>query len=211
MKIVPAILTDNFNKINSFVDLIKHQFNYVQVDVVDGVFANNKTFPYKDNEDVNLLDNLEVNFELDLMIQDVENDLEKYLNTNAKKIIIHYNSTKKIDEIIKRVREHNKEIFIAVNSSNLEDIVKIPNNIDGIQCMGIDKVGFQSQPFNEEVFNLIDKVKNTLPSKKISFDGGTNRLNIDKLISKNLDSIAVGSLLFSGDIKENINFLIKRI
>ena len=73
--------------------------------------------------------------------------------------------------------------------------------------MGIEKIGFQGQNFDERVINQVKSLRTKYPELKISVDGSVNENTAPELIKAGVDRLIIGSaLLRSFDIRENINF-----
>jgi ribulose-phosphate 3-epimerase len=100
----------------------------------------------------------------------------------------------------------NLEIGIAINTTT--DIKKLEpfiNFVDFVQCMGIEKIGYQDEPFDERVLKQIKDLRLKYPELKISVDGSVNENTASLLIKAGADRLVIGSLLLqSYDIKETI-------
>jgi pentose-5-phosphate-3-epimerase len=71
--------------------------------------------------------------------------------------------------------------------------------INWVQCMGIEKIGFQAQPFDARVLENIKKIKEMYPSILVSVDGGVNLNTAAQLVEAGADRLVVGSALFTSD------------
>jgi ribulose-phosphate 3-epimerase len=69
--------------------------------------------------------------------------------------------------------------------------------------MGIEKIGFQGEDFDERALDQIRKIKEKYPEMKVSVDGGVNQNTAKEIIKAGADRLVIGSaLLNSYDIKE---------
>jgi len=100
----------------------------------------------------------------------------------------------------------NIEIGLAISSEiDLEKIKTLINRVDFIQCMGIRKIGFQGQPFEEKIIDKIKEIKRIYPDIKISVDGGVNEKSAPCLIEAGADRLVIGTALDQAlDIKSRI-------
>ena len=133
MQVYPSILVQNFEEFEAKINLVRSLVDTIHLDIMDGVFVNNKTI--YDVDKINSFD-WGVDYELHLMVE--EQEIEKWLNTSAKRIIFHYesvsvtvNSLRKCQEVIKKIKEKSKEVGIAVNmETDIESIFPFLNEID---------------------------------------------------------------------------------
>jgi len=98
------------------------------------------------------------------------------------------------------------EIGISINiDTPLEKVFPLIANVDFLQCMGIDKVGFQGQEFDEKVIENIKILREKFPDIVISIDGGVNFETAPLLINAGASRLIIGSSIFNtGDIIETI-------
>lgn len=79
------------------------------------------------------------------------------------------------------------------------------NNVDFVQCMGIDKIGFQRQEFDENVTENIKKLREKFTDLIISVDGGVSLETGAMLVEAGVSKLVVGSAIFNTeDIIETI-------
>ncbi|MEK7390774.1 MAG: hypothetical protein AAB635_01405, partial [Patescibacteria group bacterium] len=98
------------------------------------------------------------------------------------------------------------ESGVAINpaSSNeqLESVLDCESgtgSVDFVQFMGIAKIGFQGQLFDERVYDKISGLRATRPNVTISVDGGVNLETATKLIEAGANRLVVGSALFESE------------
>src|SRR3989338_570743 len=83
-----------------------------------------------------------------------------------------------------------------------------PLPIDFAQFMGIEKIGFQGQLFDERVLGKIADLRERFPKVIISVDGGVNMKNAPRLIKAGANRLVSGSTIFESDnIKDAIEKL----
>jgi ribulose-phosphate 3-epimerase len=65
--------------------------------------------------------------------------------------------------------------------------------------MGIGRIGFQGQNFDERVFEKIAEIRTKYPTMLISVDGGVNEDSAPLLIDAGVNRLIVGSAIFESD------------
>ena len=200
--LIPALIPETFNEIFELEEKILEQFQKMQIDVVDGIFVENNNWDelkkYSSQREIN------IEFEVDLMVKDPENVIDFWVLRDAQKFIFHLSSTNKMKECIERVRNVGREVYIAVTvSDDIKELKKYINIVDGVQCMGIKKLGVQGEPFLEETNELVTLVKTLRDDLKVSVDGGVSVENAEKLVESGADYLVSGSGLLKGDLTKN--------
>lgn len=190
----------------------------VQVDVVDGVFVSSKTWPYINQPDSDFSKILkeetgfpfwqELDFEVDLMISKPEDHLDEWIKVGAKRAILHVESSDNILTLIDKARADlpvkdsilYTELGLAINPDTPnEELDKFLDKIDFVQFMGIAKIGFQGQAFDERVIEKIKNLRAKQSNVTISVDGGVNLETAPMLIEAGVNRLVVGSAIFGTD------------
>ena len=217
-EVIPAILPKNYEDLKNRLALVKGIVPMVQVDLCDGIFVPNKTWPFAgDSEtDINFRRILneeeglpfweEVDFELDLMVADAVENFDLYMKLGVKRVVFHIEAIKDpenfkefLEGIDPYVREMT-EIGIAINpTTELESIFPIISLVDFVQCMAIGRIGYQGEPFHVGVLDYIKILKEKFPDMVISVDGGVNPKTAPRLLSAGADRLVVGSAIFNSD------------
>ena len=108
-EIIPAIMPKNFNELEAHAEKFVGLVESVQIDVMDGVFVPEKSWPY-DNagtldavfkeiiaKDRRLPEIDTLSYELDLMVDSPEKSVKSWTQTGAKRVIFHIESIKDQD------------------------------------------------------------------------------------------------------------------
>jgi ribulose-phosphate 3-epimerase len=213
--IVPAILEKDLKEIKNKLAILCGRTKTVQIDFCDGVFVPSTTWPFASggtedadfrkiiNEEEGMPYWQDFDFEFDMMVTDATENFDIYMKLGPKRIIFHLAAQKNLQEfeeflegIDPYVRD-NVEIGIAIlPSADLATVTRIANRVDFIQCMGIDKVGFQGQNFNEVVLENIKFLKKSLPGLVIAVDGSVNLDTAIPLLDAGADRLGIGSALW---------------
>jgi len=223
MKIIPASLRTNLNEIVKDISNLNKVCDLVSIDLCDGIFVPSTTW-LPDDKDLNerqkekkifseIINN--INLEFDLMVIDLPKYLNLVLELGASRAVIHSNDAKIISDcldLIRKKHEENQDNFTEKNivnfnfknfklglCSNQANILQeFANQIDYIQIMGIEKLGFQKQPFSENTLQKIQNLRKFYDGI-IQIDGGMNLINIQRCLAAGADNFVVGSAIFSHD------------
>ena len=204
IEIIPAIIPKNFEDLKEKISLVKNKTRFIQIDIMDGVFVPEKSWPFFDpmwNTGIHLEIPFynECNFEFDLMVAKPEYNIQDFLDIGAKRIIIHAESTNKLQEIINSLKG-KAEIGLAFRlDTDIDKYDVFINQVNFVQFMGIEKIGFQGQGFDEKVIDKIINFRAQYKGVIISVDGGVNLENAHKLISAGVNRLVSGSSIFESD------------
>lgn len=216
VKIIPAIMPNDFEDLKSKVNLVRHKVDWVQVDVMDGKYTGSYSWPYgvrwghfKDivNEDEGLPFWKDVDYELDLMVSDPFTEAPKWSKAGVGRMILHWKtiSDGEYESLISELKDFGIEVGVALlPNENYTEIEHILDKIDFVQFMGIQKVGFQNQEFVVEVLNNIKDFHDKYPEKIISVDGGVDLSTAGKLVDVGVSRLVSGSFIFEGVPEDNI-------
>lgn len=226
MEVIPAIIPKDFEDLKDKMSQVLNLTSLVQIDITDGKFVSSKSWPYvaggfdenfykilREDEGFPFWDKLD--FEIDLMVEKPEDEINYWISAGAKRIIVHIESTKEMQMIVgnfkKRFGEHSNllsdvELGVALNIDTPFSVVSpFLDDIDFVQFMGISKIGFQGVHFDERVIEKIDEVRQNNPGIIISVDGGVNLENAERLLEVGVNRLVVGSAIFeSADIRATI-------
>lgn len=207
-EIIPAILPKDFSEIEEKVGLVKDFVKTIQIDVCDGQFTPQPSWPYKKTDDsfdkilkeeIGISGWDKVNFEIDMMVNSPESLVEDWVIAGASRIIIHIESKGNIFEAFDKLQDR-VEIGLAINlDTTIEEIEKYKNKIQVVQCMGISHIGFQGEEFDRKVIDKILAIRKKYPDLVISCDGGVNLDNAQDLINAGANRLIVGSAIFDSD------------
>jgi len=222
-KIIPAVMPQQFDDIEHDAGLVKGLVTTVQLDLMDGKYVPEKTWPFYygtdydlealKKEDQSLPFWEEVNYELDLMVQRPEENIDTWLGIGASRVIFHYASIHDWDKVrkIDHVTRNFVEIGLAITiHDNVEEVYAYIEEglFDFVQVMGIAQIGYMGEPFNEFSLELIVDLKKRYPNLTITVDGGVSVHTIGELAQVGVERFVSGSGIFGGGmVHENINEL----
>ena len=204
IKIIPAVLTDDPKKLETYIRQSETFTDYVQVDIMDGVFVPSKSIVASDLAKIKT----KLFLEAHLMVKDPINCVEDFKNAGARRIIFHYEATDDVDATIKKIQDLVLTAGIAINPETKIDCLEpFSNKIDSVLFLSVNP-GFYGSPFIPEVLSKIKKFRKKHAQAIISIDGGIKANNIKEISQTGLNSICVGSAIFkasdSGEAFRNL-------
>lgn len=231
MEIIPAIIPKSFNELQEKLKLVEPFFKTVQLDIMDGIFVNNETWPFIAPQGKPAdLEKLKTDalLEAHLMVQSPQYVFEEWLKSPVGRITLHWEPLKDIhmhdmipfntqmdaafpvSAFAVEARKRGKWLGIALNPETPIDILdNFINEIDLVLLMSVNP-GFGGQPFQESVLNKIAALRKKHKDVKIEVDGGVNSQNAEKILAAGADYLVMGSAIFdSGDIPQTITNLKK--
>ncbi len=237
VEIIPAILPRNFAELEEKATKAALFVSAIQVDVADGKLIPNKTWPYSGERDIltsiikeerGLPAWEKLDYEVDLMVANPEKDLNDWILAGAKRFVLHLESEGDMLALLKATKEkygNSKEgamsvevgialppgesiekLFPFIHHPAVEDFGE--TSADFVQLMGISKIGFQGNPFREEVLGEIRALREKYPKLIISIDGGVSSDTAESLREAGANRLVSGSFLFeSSSFDEALHIL----
>ena len=205
IEVIPTIIAKDFEELREKVRKVEPYVDWVQLDIMDGQFVDNLTW----NNPTDLKD-LKTNLKLEahLMIESPEEHINNWINSGVKRIIFHFESTKKIREIIARIKEAGLGVGLAINPETPPEVVDdFIDQLDLVLVMTVPP-GRGGQKFLEETLPKIKNLREKYPHVKIGVDGGINLESAPKVIQAGANILASGSAIFKSD---NIKKVIKKL
>ena len=236
-EIIPAIIAKNFEEVKEKIKLVEPFVNWVQLDIMDGKFAPQKTWPFFASSSQNASDeqgeastgknkpgdlrkiDTGLNVEVHLMVEDVIGEVERWVDSGVKRMLVHVEPFLRNQElgirnwelINKKCEESNIELGLVLNLETSVDVLSkfpFPSSQLFIQLMSIAQIGYHGHPFDERVIHKIKMLRQGGLNVRISLDGGINEEVFKKIAKVGVDNYVVGSAIFnSKNIKEAIEKL----
>ena len=228
IEVIPAILPKNYEDLKNKIAMVRGIAPVVQVDICDGIFVKSLTWPFENpdkesgiastsldqhfkniiNEEEGLPFWEDVDFELDLMVHDAVENFDIYAKLGPKRILFHLEAVGDLEEFKQFIQGIDMymrdmiEIGIALKPSTpLEDLYPLVNDIDCVQFMGNDKIGYQGVELEEKVLEKIKTLREKYSDLPISVDIGVNQATAPRLVEAGATKLVAGSAIFnSGDI-----------
>lgn len=217
IEIIPSILTNNPEKLRKMLAQAKgvalpagRQVDRVQIDIIDGVFADNKTIDPIALQDIDT----DLNLDFHLMVKEPLNWIERCFSVGADRIIGQIEMMTSQVDFVGKVTEVGAKVGLAIDLqtpvSDLDPVIL--TNLDVVLVMSV-KAGFGGQEFDERALVKIKRldeirVRDDTPFR-ICDDGGISLDKISKLRREVVDEVTIGHKLFKGDLKTNVEKFLK--
>lgn len=218
MNIYPSLLTSNITTFQEQLENVKKisEISVVQVDVLDGFFADNITVS---PVDVAACDFGDLKIDFHLMVDDSYDFLYE-IDSNAdflpvRSVVTQVERLHQPVYFLKEVKDRGWLAGLSLNRGTpleaLED--EWWEYLDIVQVMAVD-AGFQGQVFHPEVLDLVASLKKKLVALELDIeiivDGGVSLDTIVDVSKSGADAVAVGSALWKAhDVSEAAISLMK--
>lgn len=224
-EIIPAVMPKNLEDLMEKTGLFVGVVPLIQLDLMDGVFVQERTWPYDYHGEEQIVQMThggglphwkEIGFELDLMIDRPERTLERWLALSPKRLIFHIESTDRMASVLEMLAKYHGyvEVGLALDTATPNEML-IPylearsaeGNplVDFVQCMGIARIGYQGEPFDDRVLGRLQQLRERYPDLVLSVDGGVGFDTAGALLAAGANRLVSGSaILKSGDVRDAI-------
>lgn len=161
-----------------------------------------------------------MDYDVDLMVTHPAKAVDEWAKVGVSRVILHLreHNLNDVAVAIDVAKERMLDVSVALLPIEISPSImkfifeKHIQDISGIQCMGIEKVGFQREHFNPKTFNVLKTIIDELhiynsnlpeglPKKKIelSIDGGVTHENARPLFDAGATKLVSGSTIFDAD------------
>lgn len=191
--IIPAILTDQEDVYREQLQRSQYACKIVQIDVIDGKFANNKTI----GPEVIAKYPTSVNLEIQLMVVDSLSYIHDLRGLEfISRIIVPFEKNNDLKECIYQVKDAGKQIGISLNpGTGIAKVKDLFSEIDMLLLLGVEP-GFSGQKFQEKILAKIKEAKEISRGLAVEVDGGVNFETAPKAAAAGADFLAANSVLF---------------
>ncbi|MBP9798308.1 hypothetical protein KBC70_04150 [Candidatus Woesebacteria bacterium] len=213
MNIYPSILETDIEEFSQDLTRLTPHFEYLQVDIADGIFVPNKTIQVSDISaimEVPEWDLAYIQFEFHLMVQDyatVLRELEDIPDIYIRNVFVQL---KALQHTFDELSDHTPfDVGIVLNpdetvEASWEQIKEFPS----IQLMTVVP-GQQGNPFVPEVLDKITQLRDKGYEGEIVLDGAINEENLKTVMQKphQPDAVCPGSYFKAEDVAERLQKL----
>lgn len=200
--IIPAILTNSIEEYKQKIALFENTVSRIQIDIVDGIFANNHTITLDDIASISTSLFLEAH----LMVRNPDKYIADCSKAKIGLVTFHLEScsnNEKILDIIKKIKYVGMKTGIALNPETpADEVISFLDQIDTVLIMGVHP-GFQGQKFLPETLKKVKQLRACAPTIEIEVDGGINKNNAVKIIEAGANYLLVNSELFRNGLDKD--------
>lgn len=197
MEIIPTILEKDFDLVRNRFSQINNFSSWIQIDVIDNVFAPGKSFELELISEYNQI--RPILWDIHLMVKEPINWLKKCLFVGASRIYGQVEMMSDREIFITEAKNLGLEVGLAFDIET--PVNNIPSECDLILLMA-RQAGFGTYSLDQRIFEKITEAKKL--GKKIALDGGITRDNFSQIKKSGADLIYSGqSFLDLINEKEN--------
>lgn len=208
MKVAVSYLKSKYDLKTTIESIENTDADYIHVDVMDGIFVNNKTYLYNELESV--LKDTKKPLDVHLMVDSPIKYIMDYKNLKPEFITIHSEIDKNIEDLIDLIHSFGIKAGISIKpNTSIEKIEYLLEKIDNVLIMSVEP-GMGGQEFMDSIIYKID-ILNRLRKENnykylISIDGGINNETIKKV--SGVDFVISGSFIcMNNDYQKQIDML----
>lgn len=216
LEVIPAILTDDPKELEHKIRQVARlresygEVKRVQIDIVDGIFANNRTVG------VEAVAAVETDLLLDvqLMVKEPIDWVDRAIEAMIDRVIGHIEMMSSQGKFVGKVTEVGHQVGLALDIDTPVSAldVTILNNLNVVLVMSV-KAGFGGQEFDQRALEKVRqlgeiRVRDDTPFR-ICVDGGIDTGNIAEVRRAGADEAVAGHALFTGDFRGNLEDLLR--
>ena len=179
IKIVPAIMSDSLEEFKKELEKVWSVVSRVQVDVIDGKFAERKTIG---PEELNMVDTV-VAFDVHLMVEKPEEWVSRCAMGGVDRVFGQVEKMEDVVAFVGDVQAEGMAVGLAYGiDTPLDGLKEVIDNLDAVLLLAV-KAGKQGQEFDERVLEKIKKVRELSKKVILVIDGGLNEEKIKKCLA----------------------------
>lgn len=210
--IIPAVIPENREGLLDTLGSLDFA-PLIQIDLVDGKFANGSSWPFAPNGNAGELAGFIKGdkIQLDLMVVNQLQTAKTWRELGVRNFVFHIETKESIKEIIGWCKAEDVRCGLALNNdTSLEVLYPLIEHIDFVQLMGIKEIGSQGQPFDFRVLERAVIIRSLYPRLRLAVDGGVSADTILELKEAGIDDFVSGSyILKAHDRQEAYQELLK--
>ena len=202
--LAPSLLSADFCSLENAIKQIEENGgSVVHIDVMDGQFVPEITYGQPVVRSIRKLTKLP--FDVHLMVEDPEKQIDSFVDAGADWITFHYEATNHAHRLIQMIHERGKLAGVSICPGTPINILsEILKCADIILVMTVNP-GWGGQKIIQYCVEKIAELKKSREEKGynylISVDGGVNSQTLESVKSAGADIIVSGSAFFNNTLK----------
>ena len=202
VEIIPAILSKTRDDYHRKLKAVEPFADWVQIDVVDNLYAHNRTVDAKVVGSIRTT----LKLEIQLMVEHIENWIDPFIKLKPARIIVPLESAREPLELIYHMKNHSIPFGFSLEpKTGVEKLQHLVDKIDIALLLAVNP-GFSGQHFFFGVFDKIRKLRAMRPDLLIEIDGGINLGTARKCAEAGANILASGSYVFDNDKMEGNSY-----
>jgi ribulose-phosphate 3-epimerase len=214
LEIAPSILSADFANLGADIKVVEQEgIKYLHIDVMDGKFVPSISFGMPIVTSIRKT--TDMIFDVHLMIEEPERYISEFAKCGADIITVHAEACLHLDRVIEQIKECGCKAAVALNPATpLSAVEYVLDKLDMVLIMSVNP-GFGGQKYIPYATDKIKALKKMITERNLStlieVDGGVNASNVQEITDAGVDIAVMGSAVFNGDIKENVEKIYKII
>ncbi|MBQ2801028.1 MAG: ribulose-phosphate 3-epimerase [Lachnospiraceae bacterium] len=214
LEIAPSILSADFANLGADIKTVEQEgIKYLHIDVMDGKFVPSISFGMPIITSIRK--NTDMIFDVHLMIEEPERYIGEFAKCGADIITVHAEACLHLDRVIEQIKECGCKAAVALNPATpLSAVEYVLDKLDMVLIMSVNP-GFGGQKYIPYATEKIKALKSMIAERNlatlIEVDGGVNASNVQEITDAGVDIAVMGSAVFNGEIKENVEKIYKII
>lgn len=207
MKIAASFLDIKEPKCEELTKLDSLDIDYIHLDVMDGIFVENKTYSYEEFYDITRFTTKPK--DVHLMVSDVKKYIDEFSKLKPEFLTFHFEAVSEVSSVINYIKDLGIKVGMSIKpSTDVSEIVDYLDYLDLILIMSVEP-GRGGQAFIEGSTKKIEQLYNLREKNNynylIEIDGGINDETIKKC--EKVDISVVGSFITKHNYEEQIRKL----
>jgi ribulose-phosphate 3-epimerase len=179
------------------IDNVKGFAGRIHVDVGDGVFTEVKTVGLSQVYDID-----GVPFDLHLMMNHPESQLENIVSLQPQLVIVHFEAPFDREAFFRELRSMDIRVGLALNTeTTIEQVRDILPSIDHLMIF-TGRLGHNGGEFRADCLEKIAQARAINPDLEIGVDGGLNQETSRLAVEAGANLLDVGSFIHDADDPE---------
>ncbi len=207
MKIAASILDIKEPKTEEVTKLSNLDIDYLHIDVMDGIFVENKTYGFEEFYNMTRFSNTPK--DVHLMVSDVKKYIDEFKMLNPDNITFHYEAASDPLSVINYIHSLGIKVGMSIKPGTpVSEITDYLNYLDLVLVMSVEP-GKGGQSFIDDSTRKIEELctirSNNNYKYVIEVDGGINDETIKKC--SKADICVVGSFITKNNYEDSIRKL----
>lgn len=196
------MLSADFANLARDIELVNNsQADWFHLDIMDGMFVPNISFGFPVIERIKALATKPL--DVHLMIVDPDRYLERFRDTGADWLTVHYEACTHLNRTLSRIKELGMKAGVSVNPHTpVELLVDILEYADLVLIMSVNP-GFGGQKFIPNSIGRIRRLRKLIDSNGlktlIEVDGGVGPNYAKQLYDAGANVLVAGNAIFKAD------------
>ena len=200
--LAPSLLAADFSNLAAEIKMVNDSdADWLHLDIMDGRFVPNISFGMMIVEVAKQY--CKKPLDVHLMIVEPEKYIEKFRQSGADIISVHYEACPHLHRVIHQIKATGAKAGVALNPhtpiSVLEDVIE---DIDVVLLMSVNP-GFGGQKFIYQTLPKAKKLKNLIETRNakvlVEVDGGIGLHNAEAALKAGVDILVAGSSIFKSE------------